>query len=84
MKDRAEVKTGAILRYSNTFVPTSILTNDVQTSNIFVANLPPHVTEQSLGNFFARMGPVGSVGVSVPLNFHSLICNEGQNYVAAW
>ena len=37
------------------------LTEDAQTSNVFVANLPPHVTEQSLGNFFARMGPVGSV-----------------------
>ena len=32
-----------------------------QTSNIFVANLPPYVTEQSLGMFFARIGPVGSV-----------------------
>jgi U2-associated protein SR140 len=32
-----------------------------QTSNVFVANLPPHVTEQTLGNFFARCGPVGSV-----------------------
>lgn len=32
-----------------------------QTSNVFVANLPPHVTEQTLGNFFARAGPVGSV-----------------------
>lgn len=61
---------------------TSVLTNDVQTSNVFVANLPPHVTEQSLGNFFARMGPVGSVGASVPLSFHSLIGNKGQNYVA--
>lgn len=33
----------------------------IQTSNVFVANLPPHVTEQTLGNFFARVGPVGSV-----------------------
>jgi hypothetical protein len=32
-----------------------------QTTNVFVANLPPHVTEQSLGHFFARIGPVGSV-----------------------
>ncbi|KAJ7702965.1 hypothetical protein B0H17DRAFT_1157118 [Mycena rosella] len=36
---------------------------DPQTSNIFVANLPPHVTEQSLGVFFARCGPVGSVNL---------------------
>ncbi|KAG7098780.1 hypothetical protein E1B28_000687 [Marasmius oreades] len=41
---------------------------DPQTSNIFVANLPPHVTEQSLGNFFARVGPVGSVKVMWPRN----------------
>ena len=41
------------------------LTNDVQTSNVFVANLPPHVSEQSLGNFFARVGPVGSVSVLI-------------------
>lgn len=33
-----------------------------QTSNLFVANLPSNVTEQSLGQFFARHGPVGSVG----------------------
>jgi RNA recognition motif-containing protein len=39
-----------------------------QTSNIFVANLPPHVTEQSLGNFFARIGPVGSVSISFVQN----------------
>ncbi|KAF8236588.1 hypothetical protein L208DRAFT_1421976 [Tricholoma matsutake] len=39
---------------------------DPQTSNVFVANLPPHVTEQSLGNFFARAGPVGSVKVMWP------------------
>ncbi|KAI0305712.1 hypothetical protein B0F90DRAFT_1808891 [Multifurca ochricompacta] len=39
---------------------------DPETSNIFVANLPPHVTEQSLGNFFARMGPVGSVKIMWP------------------
>ncbi|KAJ7497522.1 hypothetical protein FB451DRAFT_1211768 [Mycena latifolia] len=39
---------------------------DPQTSNIFVANLPPHVTEQSLGVFFARCGPVGSVKIMWP------------------
>ncbi|KAJ6596648.1 hypothetical protein B0H10DRAFT_1924645 [Mycena sp. CBHHK59/15] len=39
---------------------------DPQTSNIFVANLPPHVTEQSLGTFFARCGPVGSVKIMWP------------------
>ncbi|KAI0051920.1 hypothetical protein FA95DRAFT_1580392 [Auriscalpium vulgare] len=39
---------------------------DPQTSNVFVANLPPHVTEASLGNFFARVGPVGSVKIMWP------------------
>ncbi|KAJ3762814.1 hypothetical protein EV360DRAFT_34953 [Lentinula raphanica] len=39
---------------------------DPQTSNVFVANLPPNVTEQSLGNFFARAGPVGSVKIMWP------------------
>ncbi|KAH9176395.1 hypothetical protein EDB89DRAFT_1941163 [Lactarius sanguifluus] len=39
---------------------------DPETSNVFVANLPPHVTEQGLGNFFARMGPVGSVKIMWP------------------
>ncbi|OBZ68245.1 U2 snRNP-associated SURP motif-containing protein [Grifola frondosa] len=39
---------------------------DPQTSNVFVANLPPHVSEQSLGNFFARVGPVGSVKIMWP------------------
>jgi len=33
----------------------------MKTSNVFVANLPPHVTEETLGNFFAKVGPVGSV-----------------------
>jgi U2-associated protein SR140 len=50
-----------------------VLIDDVQTSNVFVANLPPHVTEQSLGNFFARMGPVGSVSGYTILNLLSLI-----------
>ncbi|KAF9820369.1 hypothetical protein IEO21_01378 [Rhodonia placenta] len=39
---------------------------DPETSNVFVANLPPHVTEQSLGIFFARVGPVGSVKIMWP------------------
>jgi hypothetical protein len=78
-----EVKTGAIQRYWSIFVLTSILTNGVQTSNVFVANLPPHVTEQSLGTFFARVGPVGSVSVFIPLNLpFTHVGNKGQNYVA--
>ncbi|KAJ3529257.1 hypothetical protein NMY22_g9066 [Coprinellus aureogranulatus] len=39
---------------------------DPQTTNLFVANLPSHVTEHSLGNFFARVGPVGSVKIMWP------------------
>ncbi|KAJ3869746.1 SR140 protein [Lentinula novae-zelandiae] len=39
---------------------------DPQTSNVFVANLPPNVSEQSLGSFFARAGPVGSVKIMWP------------------
>ncbi|TFK73938.1 hypothetical protein BDN72DRAFT_834269 [Pluteus cervinus] len=39
---------------------------DPQTSNVFVANLPQHVTEQTLGQFFAKYGPVGSVKVMWP------------------
>ncbi|THU95415.1 hypothetical protein K435DRAFT_859639, partial [Dendrothele bispora CBS 962.96] len=39
---------------------------DPQTSNIFVANLPANITEQALGHFFARAGPVGSVKIMWP------------------
>ncbi|KAI6026159.1 hypothetical protein BKA83DRAFT_4239283 [Pisolithus microcarpus] len=39
---------------------------DPETTNLFVANLPPNVTEQSLGTFFARHGPVGSVKIMWP------------------
>lgn len=39
---------------------------DPQTTNLFVANLPHHVTEPGLGKFFARAGPVGSVKVMWP------------------
>ncbi|KAG1716417.1 hypothetical protein ID866_769 [Astraeus odoratus] len=39
---------------------------DPETTNLFVANLPANVTEQSLGTFFARHGPVGSVKIMWP------------------
>ncbi|QRV79159.1 RNA recognition motif protein [Ceratobasidium sp. AG-Ba] len=39
---------------------------DPATTNIFVANLPLNVDEHSLGMFFARMGPVGSVKIMWP------------------
>lgn len=57
-------------------LPYTLLTEDAQTSNVFVANLPQHVTEQSLGNFFARMGPVGSVSVYLPPDALPLITNK--------
>ncbi|THH21332.1 hypothetical protein EW146_g180 [Bondarzewia mesenterica] len=68
MKVKVAAKIEEILRYwydSITKV-TSLTQLLQQTSNVFVANLPPHVTEQSLGTFFARMGPVGSVKVMWP------------------
>ncbi|GJJ06342.1 hypothetical protein Clacol_000533 [Clathrus columnatus] len=39
---------------------------DPATSNIFVANLPPNITESVFGNFFAKLGPVGSVKIMWP------------------
>ncbi|KAL4267740.1 U2 snRNP-associated SURP motif-containing protein [Pleurotus pulmonarius] len=39
---------------------------DPETSNVFVANLPQNVSEQSLGHFFAKVGPVGSVKIMWP------------------
>lgn len=59
-----EVKTAVIPRYFPHSRGILILLIWKQTSNVFVANLPPHVTEQSLGSFFARAGPVGSVSNS--------------------
>ncbi|KAF8320853.1 hypothetical protein DL93DRAFT_2073611 [Clavulina sp. PMI_390] len=41
-------------------------TGDPETTNVFVANLPPNITEDSLGHFFARQGPVGSVKIMWP------------------
>ncbi|EJD52558.1 hypothetical protein AURDEDRAFT_82199 [Auricularia subglabra TFB-10046 SS5] len=39
---------------------------DPETSNLFVANLPVHITEATFGNFFSRHGPVGSVKIMWP------------------
>ncbi|KLO12290.1 hypothetical protein SCHPADRAFT_875731 [Schizopora paradoxa] len=40
---------------------------DPLTSNVFVTNLPAHVNEPTLGNFFAQhCGPVGSVKIMWP------------------
>ncbi|KAH7108043.1 hypothetical protein BKA62DRAFT_630129 [Auriculariales sp. MPI-PUGE-AT-0066] len=39
---------------------------DPETSNLFVANLPLHITEPVLGAFFSRHGPVGSVKIMWP------------------
>ncbi|EJU04323.1 hypothetical protein DACRYDRAFT_105385 [Dacryopinax primogenitus] len=39
---------------------------DMETTNVFVANLPTGVTEQGLGTYFAKCGPVGSVKIMWP------------------
>ncbi|CAE6532395.1 unnamed protein product [Rhizoctonia solani] len=39
---------------------------DPATTNVFVANLPTNIDESSLGMFFARVGPVGSVKIMWP------------------
>ncbi|KAK4054169.1 hypothetical protein OIV83_001195 [Microbotryomycetes sp. JL201] len=39
---------------------------DPTTTNVHVAPLPPNVTEQALGMFFAEYGPVGSVKIMWP------------------
>ncbi|KZO98980.1 hypothetical protein CALVIDRAFT_535077 [Calocera viscosa TUFC12733] len=39
---------------------------DPETTNVFVASLPAGVTEQSLGTYFAKCGPVGSVKIMWP------------------
>ncbi|KDQ21589.1 hypothetical protein BOTBODRAFT_123385 [Botryobasidium botryosum FD-172 SS1] len=39
---------------------------DPATSNIFVSNLPSNITEATLGNFFAKHGPIGSVKIMWP------------------
>lgn len=61
-KDRGDPEVRKLL------IVVEVLAHILQTSNIFVANLPPYVNEQSLGMFFARIGPVGSVRYSVVLS----------------
>ncbi|KAF7321798.1 hypothetical protein MKEN_00701600 [Mycena kentingensis (nom. inval.)] len=39
---------------------------DPETTNLFVANLPPNVSEPSLGMFFAKFGPIASVKIMWP------------------
>ncbi|KAL7411158.1 hypothetical protein BDY24DRAFT_396804 [Mrakia frigida] len=39
---------------------------DSMTSNLYVGNLPPNVSEQPLGLLFAKCGPVGSVKIMYP------------------
>lgn len=72
MKVKAEAKTEEIPKYiPNKYIDNQILILE-QTTNVFVANLPTHVTEPVLGNFFARCGPIGSVS-SPNFTHHSLI-----------
>lgn len=80
---KVEVEIVVTLKYSifRYFVVVALLRLH-QTSNVFVANLPSHVTEQSLGMFFARIGPVGSVSDNSPPPAECLHYPEGQSNVA--
>ncbi|KAG8963703.1 hypothetical protein FRC03_002675 [Tulasnella sp. 419] len=44
---------------------------DPLTTNVFVSNLPTTITEHSMGMFFAKMGPVGSVKIMWPRGDHN-------------
>lgn len=63
MRPSAVAKIGETQQYVTLFelVLNPLLHRFIQTSNIFVANLPPNITEATLGNFFAKHGPIGSV-----------------------
>ncbi|WRT68937.1 uncharacterized protein IL334_005919 [Kwoniella shivajii] len=37
-----------------------------ETTNLFISNLPSNITEESLGLFFAKLGPVGTVKIMWP------------------
>jgi U2-associated protein SR140 len=52
--------------------PLADIVSFPQTTNLFVSNLPTHVTEQAVGMFFAKHGPVGSVKVMWPRTDASL------------
>ncbi|KAK8843431.1 hypothetical protein IAR55_007088 [Kwoniella newhampshirensis] len=44
----------------------SRVVGDQETTNLFISNLPSNITEESLGLFFAKMGPVGKVKIMWP------------------
>ncbi|WWD21045.1 hypothetical protein CI109_105526 [Kwoniella shandongensis] len=44
----------------------SHVVGDQETTNLFISNLPSNITEESLGLFFAKMGPVGKVKIMWP------------------
>lgn len=71
MRVKVAAKTEGILRLGTRSFPriSNLKFACPQTSNVFVANLPAHVNEQTLGTFFARAGPVGSVS-----QFGSVVC----------
>jgi len=39
---------------------------DSETTNLYISNLPNGISEASLGNFFAKIGPVGAVKIMWP------------------
>lgn len=64
----------------------TLLLKPLQTTNLFVANLPIQVTEPNLGKFFARAGPVGSVCFlkqCLTDKYHCLLVRIGQSHVAS-
>ncbi|WVQ93326.1 hypothetical protein IAU59_000394 [Kwoniella sp. CBS 9459] len=44
----------------------SHLVGNQETTNLFISNLPSNINEESLGLFFAKLGPVGTVKIMWP------------------
>nr|XP_019009713.1 U2-associated protein SR140 [Kwoniella pini CBS 10737]OCF48494.1 U2-associated protein SR140 [Kwoniella pini CBS 10737] len=44
----------------------SHIVGNQETTNLFISNLPSNITEESLGMFFAKLGPVGAVKIMWP------------------
>ena len=42
------------------------LASNTETTNLYISNLPQGIGEDSLGNFFAKYGPVGAVKIMWP------------------
>ncbi|WWD06619.1 hypothetical protein V865_004712 [Kwoniella europaea PYCC6329] len=44
----------------------SHIVGNQETTNLFISNLPSNITEESLGMFFAKLGPIGTVKIMWP------------------